>query len=297
MKRVYLCAAVLAVRMGTAAAESDRSVSDVVRDLAMSLDYSWERRGDQWWFDHPPRGARPCAELIVELDKLGAPGSTTIKLQTKDTPDWQGGVLTLDAVRPICAKWTRKAAIDGWWTSLNLAIQESQKIGTDAYYDTALFNLCLHDYQRMLEGGIKPTDPIPEWDVTLANGTTFTLTGTVEEVRKKYCDVGMAKVRAEMEAKFAPYRKALKNDKLSMVVIEGANSARAYILPGGKVSTDPKRLAAAAVWFSDTTTSDRVACRGKDQHVVHRYQFDKNHKLVKTTDKSYCGKVPARAFK
>jgi hypothetical protein len=291
MKKVYLCVVALAVGAGVAQAE--RTAKDILWDLQETMNRSWS---GGVVFHHPPHGGKSCGELLEELDEVGAPESATIRFLTS-TPDWKGGEHPLSEVRPICARWMRTAALEAWHPSLNLAIGESQKIGTSAYYDTAMFNLCLVHYEKMLQMGIQPTDPIPPWKARLADGSTITLSGTVEEVRKQYCDVGMAKVKEEMEAKFAPYRKALKNDKLSMVVIEGANSARAYILPGGKVSTDPKQLAAASVWFSDTTTSDRVACKGKDQHVVHRYQFDKNHKLVKTTDKTYCGSVPARAYK
>jgi len=87
----------------------------------------------------------------------------------------------------------------------------------------------------------------------------------------------------------------LKADKLSMALQTGA-----FYIPGGKVTSDPKTLATAKVWFSDTQSvnSDRKVCNGGAEiHVVHRYQFNATHKLVKTTDTQYCGKVPARAYK
>lgn len=295
MKKVFLCAAMMAVGMATA--EAERTVEDVASQLGRLMDETWAMQGGQQVWSHPPRGQlTTCTVLIAQLDKLGAPKTTPIKLATK-TPQWEPGEIPLEAAREVCDDWVVYGAVGDWWMSLQMAIYEAEKIGTSAYYDTAIFNLCLMQYAKLLEKGVKPSSPFPERKVTLSSGTEVVITGTVEEVRTKYCDVGMAKVREEMEAKFAPYKKALKNDKLSMVVIAGANSARAYILPGGKITTDPKKLAAAKVWFSDTTTSDRAACRGQDQHVVHRYQFDAKHKLVKTTDKQYCGKVPARAFK
>jgi len=181
MKKVFLCAAMMAVGMATA--EAERTVEDVASQLGRLMDETWAMQGGQQVWSHPPRGQlTTCTVLIAQLDKLGAPKTTPIKLATK-TPQWEPGEIPLEAAREVCDDWVVYGAVGDWWMSLQMAIYEAEKIGTSAYYDTAIFNLCLMQYAKLLEKGVKPSSPFPERKVTLSSGTEVVITGTVEEVR------------------------------------------------------------------------------------------------------------------
>lgn len=241
-----------------------------------------------------------CKKTLAALAKENAPGSSKVEL-SNDNPELVKGTYKVDDVRSVCDMADRYARINAWEKWAFLSVQESGKIGGGKYYDTAFFEQCVGLYDQLMKAGVAKTQKVLEREILgPGGGEKIRWSGTIEELRVKWCDIGLKKVKAEIEAKQAPYKKALKNDKLSMVLPANANAVRAYILPGGAVSSDPKKLAAAKIWFSDTQSvnSTRLVCKGGQEiHTVHRYQFDANHKLVKTTDKDYCGAPPKSAYK
>jgi hypothetical protein len=105
------------------------------------------------------------------------------------------------------------------------------------------------------------------------------------------CKAGMAKFTDDADMRWAPYRKVLKNDKLTMLM----KDFDAIALPGGQGSDDPKKLVEASVWFVDTSPSETCS-NGSQRHRLHRYQFDGQQKLVKTSDKEFCGAPPSSAY-
>jgi hypothetical protein len=122
----------------------------------------------------------------------------------------------------------------------------------------------------------------------------------VQEIREKWCDAGLKKLTDDTAGREAPYRNVLKNDKLRMVIDSPPGHIRTYAVPGGEYSTDPKKLAAASVWFDNASapSNERQMCStGGKRIFLRRYTFDAQHKLVSNTSKEYCGGIPASAYR
>lgn len=148
--------------------------------------------------------------------------------------------------------------------------------------DGDAFKWCLKAYDDAIAAGVPPTEKVT------VRGTS----GTMEEIKTKWCQGGKDKFAEAEDKRTAPLRKALKNDKLAMAL----KDADAIVLPGGSGTDNPQRLAAASVWFIDTSPPEQ--CRdGRQLHRVHRYQFDADQKLRGTSDHDYCGAPPSSAFK
>jgi hypothetical protein len=118
--------------------------------------------------------------------------------------------------------------------------------------------------------------------------------GTLAEAKVTFCD-GAQKLYDDFNAgHLAPFKKYLKNDKLKIAV---ENLPNEYYIPGGSHSIDPQTLAKANAWFYQLLPSDSGMVCNEQVHQVVRYQFDGNHKLVKTTRKDYCGEPPTSAYR
>lgn len=158
-----------------------------------------------------------------------------------------------------------------------------------------MFKFCIQSYDKMIASGISPATPVPEGEV---RGILWK--GTVQEIKEKWCDAGLKKISDDVAARHAPYRANLKADKLRLVVDETHGGISSYALPGGKYTTDAKRLAAAPVWFLDVgpPSNERQNCpSGGRRHFVRRYSFNAQHKLIGTTQKEYCGDPPPSAYR
>jgi hypothetical protein len=125
--------------------------------------------------------------------------------------------------------------------------------------------------------------------VTLADWT-----GAIGAAKAEICDPG-AKVAAEMqEKKVGPFVKAgIKNGK--MKILEQYDFGVEIGIPGGTFTLDPKALAKANPWFSESTGDDCGG--GRVITHVHRYQFDKDQRLTKESTKDYCGAIPKSAYR
>jgi hypothetical protein len=271
---------------------------DVLIDFVRAMDDAWYRDATtKTWLVADQAGdlkGAKCTQALAAIAKAGVPGSRTVPLK-RDNPELVAGDHSIDERRPVCANIERLAKIRAWEKWAFLSVKESGRIGGGGFYDLAFFEKCVATYDLLLKAGVARTSKVQERELEGPNNTKIKWSGTIEDLRKKWCDIGLKKVQAEIEAKQAPYRKVLKGDKLTMALQTGA-----FYVAGGTITSDPKKLAAAAVWFSDTQSvnSDRKVCEGGAEiHVVHRYQFDATHKLVKTTDTQYCGNVPMNAYK
>lgn len=263
-------------------------------DLGQSIDQAFRRDPSTKLWSVTENNGSVCKTLLDELAQAGVPGSAKLTL-SNDTPETVAGEYSVDDVRGICKKVVYYAEIQGWEKWAIQALKESSRIGGNQYYDTVYFERCVEKYKALIEAGIPSSQKVLERDVEDAEGKTVRWAGTILDLRKKWCDIGLKTVSAEIAKREAPYRKVLKADKLTMALQTGT-----FYVAGGAVTSDPKKLAAAAVWFSDTQSvnSTRDVCTSGDEiHTVHRYQFNAKHKLVKTTDKQYCGRVPKSAFK
>ena len=267
----------------------------VLVEVRTSIDEAWYRDGGAgpWLVGDDAgdlTGAR-CTKALAAAGKAGVPGSRRIPLQN-DNPELMHGEHSLDDMRPVCKNIERLAKIRVWekW-----AIGAARG-GSGSSNDAAQFATSKRKYAEMLKAGIAKTSKVQQREILKDDqATKLTWSGTVEQLQNRYCDAPATKNASATAGREAPFRKVLKADKLSMALTTGA-----FYLAGGKVSSDPAALATAKVWFSDTQSanSTRKTCNGGQEiHTVHRYQFDAEHKLVKTTDTYHCGAVPASVFK
>ena len=157
------------------------------------------------------------------------------------------------------------------------------------------FKFCIQAYDKMIASGISPSTQVPEGE---HSGVPWK--GTIQEIKEKWCDAGLKAKSDDIAAKQAPYKANLKADKLRLVVDETHGGISSYALPGGKYTSDAKQLAAAPVWFLDVgpPSNERQNCpSGGKRHIVRRYSFNAQHKLISTTEKEYCGDPPAAAYR
>lgn len=155
------------------------------------------------------------------------------------------------------------------------------------------FVYCLNKYEKLIASGVSPS-------VRVAKYAELDWNGTLGEIKEKYCVAPEKKVNEDWDAKQAPYKAALKADKLRLIVNEKSRVIYSYALAGGKYTSDAKALADARVWFLDigaATNERRVCVNGGKLSSVRRYSFDANHKLLGTTEKEYCGDPPATAYR
>ena len=165
-----------------------------------------------------------------------------------------------------------------------------------------MFKGCLLAYDKMIASGVSPSTRVPE--ETLRTGrfgeVPVQWTGTVQEIKEKWCEAGLKKTTGDVAKRHAPYRAALKGDKLRLVIDETHGHVSSYALPGGRYTDDAKKLAAAPVWFLDVgaPSNERQYCPGGGKRkFVRRYSFDAQHKLLGTTQKEFCGDPPASAYR
>jgi len=237
----------------------------------------------------------PCAEILERLTAASVPDTTTIMV-VKDGPDLPAGKPTLTKVRAACEHIRRVGLVAEWEKVAEMAASEHPKLSAGGGYDGRFFKNCVEIYERMIKAGMSPTERVQERTVSDGRGGEMAWSGTIEELRKKWCDDGVKKAGDLSATEEAPYRKVLKNDKLRLA-LEWKGSG--WILQGGGTTKDPTKLAHADVWFVDATRVDsaRSTCGGgREIHTVRRHQFDANHKLVKTTSHEYCGSPPSSAF-
>jgi hypothetical protein len=229
-----------------------------------------------------PDGAR-CAKPLAELTKMGAPGTSKVRINTPG-PDLVEGENTLDDARAACGRIVRAGLIRDWERWGIFAMQDHAKLG-QGRVDTTYFERCLTSYDTMLRKGITKDAKVAPQQI----GNVM-WAGTVEELRKKWCDAGLKVAQAEQDKKDAPYKKAMKGEKLRMAL-----QYRGVFLAGGEVTDDPNRMASAKVWFIDTEPPTWCA-NFAQSHVLHRYEFN-GDELAKTTNINTCGAPRAKDFK
>jgi len=265
---------------------------EVLVEVRKSIDSAWYREDDKsaWLVGDDAgdlTGAR-CTKALAAAAKAGVPSSRKLPLQN-DNPELMRGEHSLAEMKPVCANIERLVKMKGWekW-----AIGAARR-GSN---DKTQYERCTSSYDEMLKAGVAKTSKVATRELPANDdGPKVTWSGTVEELHKKHCGEPGKKLAAVTAEREAPFRKVLKADKLSMALTHGQ-----FYVVGGALVSDPGKLAAAKVWFSDTQSanSDRLTCNGGQViHTVHRYQFDAAHTLVKTTDEQYCGVVPAKAYK
>jgi hypothetical protein len=165
-----------------------------------------------------------------------------------------------------------------------------------------MFKFCIQSYNKMIASGVSPSTRVPEQTMPgFKDGDPpIVWSGTVQELKEKWCEAGGRKISDDVAKKHAPYKAALKNDKLRLVIDETHGHVSSYALPGGQYTDDAKKLAAAPVWFLDVgaPSNERQYCpSGGKRKYVRKYTFDAQHKLTGQTQKEFCGDPPASAYR
>ena len=164
-----------------------------------------------------------------------------------------------------------------------------------------MFKFCIQSYDKLIASGISPSTQVPEQVIPATYGfPRIEWKGTLQEIKENWCEAGLKKISGDVAARHAPYKAALKADKLSLVIDETHGGVSSYALPGGKYTSDAKLLAAAPVWFLDVgppSNESQYCLNGAKRHSVRRYSFNAQHKLLGTTQKEYCGDPPASAYR
>jgi len=165
-----------------------------------------------------------------------------------------------------------------------------------------MFKFCIQSYDKMIASGVSPSTRVPEETLPgiRPGDPPIVWQGTVQELKERWCEAGLKKTTGDVAAKHAPYKAALKNDKLRLVIDETHGHVMRYALPGGQYTGDAQKLAAASTWFLDVgaPSNERQNCpTGGKRRIVRKYTFDAQHKLLNTTSKEYCGDPPASAYR
>jgi hypothetical protein len=281
---------------GTVAADDDQT-GPWLSQLTDQISNAWSQRNGAWLMGNGGFGGtydKPAGCQVL-LDKLAAANvpDTTTTLIRRPTPELTVGKHTLAEIKPACEHIRRAGLVVLWEEIALMAVTETPKLHAGGDYDKRYFTGCVQAYEKMIKAGISPSETVQEREVPDGSRGKVMWSGSIEDLRKKWCDAGVSKAGAVKSAEDEPYRKVLKADKLRLALDQ-----RSFLIAGGAETSDPKKLAAATVWFVDLSRVDpgKPTCSGKDIHTVRRHQFDAAHKLVKTTEKEYCGSPPKSAF-
>jgi hypothetical protein len=228
------------------------------------------------------KGAR-CMAMLDKMRAAGVPDTTIVTVRY-DAPEFKRGPHSLREIRASCAHVDSLSKIKYFEKWAILAMKDTPNLNSEQY-GTGYYKNCIQAYDEIVKAGVSPTERVPE-DVIA--GTAWS--GSIEQLRKRWCDSGFSTANAKTAASEAPYRKALTGDKLKVAL-----TYQEVILPGGARTTDPQRMATASVWFEDFSPS-RVCNDGRQVHSLRRYQFGGDQRIVKTTEQDYCGAAPISAF-
>jgi hypothetical protein len=228
-----------------------------------------------------------CTKALEELAAANVPDTMTFEVAA-DSRDLTAGRHSVAEGRIACAAIERAGKVK-WF-------EQRAQIAADIN-STKMLEQCSDIYKQIVAAGVPPTERVPERDVML-RGKTVRWSGTIEEIRVKYCEGGLEAQRAEKAAREAPYRAVMKNDKLQLVLDTFYPVFGGFTLIGGKHTEDPKALAAATVWFYGKGLTGETYCARGTKHVVTvvRVAFDRNGKRIGKSEKTYCGDPPDSAF-
>jgi hypothetical protein len=230
--------------------------------------------------DADGRNPAPCTVTLNKLRAAGVPDTRTVDVRW-ESPELKPGIHTLAEIRTSCEHVERIGKIKDFekWAILAMQAGTNVRSGSDYY------RLCLQTYDRIVKAGISPNERVPDRVIGSAQWS-----GTIGELRKKWCESGMTMATEKAASREAPYRQELKSDKLKIALTYGS-----VFVPGGVGTSDAHKMANASVWFLDLSPP-KHCIDGRQVHTIRRYQFASDQHLVKTTSKDYCGGAPRSAF-
>ncbi len=235
----------------------------------------WWQQGAMWGV----RGSsKACMDAFNKVAAAHVPETATFKLTTP-APGVEMGDHPWPEAKPVCERMLQAERMVWAQHWLGLARQDAES--RNGPPDSAIYSACVDAYAGAIAVGVTDTDPV----IVGVDETTL------GDAKAKWCAAGKQKFDEAAAKRAAPYKKVLKADKLAMALVDPA-----FFLAGGRATTDASKLAAASVWFRDTEP-DAVCPNSGQAHIVHRYQFSAAHKLVRTTDKNYCGAPPASSYR
>ena len=296
MKKTVVLLAMMATVTPAFADDKQVDINNALARLGKAIDggFSQDEQTKAWIPSSSSivDGKATCAVEIEKLADLGAPGSSKVKLWN-DTAELMKGEHTLDDMLPICERIVAYGKTKEFQKQAENAFFEYPKISPKTAYNVKHFENCIAEYGKMMKAGVPPTYKIPDQMVTDANAKDVVWGGTVEDLRKKWCDDGLKKGKEERERRDALYKKALKGDKLALAL-----SWRALYLPGGKLTENPAEMAKSNVLFTDGYPG--LVCLKKgvpEVHEITRYTFDGSGKMTGNTSTKHCGFPGAGGFK
>jgi hypothetical protein len=285
MKTIYLLGCILQFAVAPGAQAQRLTTDDPnftpLSQLADSI--GWYRANDTnaWTIGDSAADSQTaqCMDTLNKLRAAGVPDTRTVEIRWEG-PDLKPGMHTLAEIRGSCERVAKLGKIKDFekWAILSMQAGTNVRSGADFY------RMCLQSYDKVVKAGVSPAERVPE---RVIGGTQWS--GSIEELRNKYCAAGMAQAKEKTAAGEAPYRKEMKADKLRIALKYGS-----VFLPGGAGTSDAHRMAAATVWFLDLSPPRRCV-DGRQVHTIRRYQFG-GDQLVKTTEHDYCGGAPRSAF-
>lgn len=296
MKKSVVLVAMIAAVAPAYADDRQVDINNALARLGRAIDGAFSQDSDtKAWVPSGSSivdGKATCAEEIAKLADLGAPGNSTVKL-SNDTAELTKGEHTLDDMLPICERVVAFGKTKDFQRQAENAFLEYPKISPKTPYQVKHFENCITEYNKMMKAGVPPTYKIADQMMADNSGAMVKWGGTVEELRKKWCDEGLKKGKEERERRDAPYKKALKGDKLALAL-----SWRALYLPGGKLTENPAEMAKSNVLFTDGYPGKVCLKKGVPEvHQITRYTFDAGGKMTGNTSTNHCGFPGASGFK
>ena len=225
-----------------------------------------------------------CLATLNQLKAAGVPDNRSIEIQW-DGPEFKRGSHTLAEIRTSCQHVDRIGQIRKFEFWAIQAMNEAALV-QKGRTNNEIFRNCVQTYNQITKAGVPPSERVPE-QVILGKQWS----GTIEELRQKWCDSGMNQAAANTSKREAPFRAVLKGDKLKWALREGG-----AFLPGGGSTADPHQLLAAPVWFSQMV-GPKTCADGRDVYTLTRLQFSGDQQLVSNTSREYCGKPPVSAYR
>lgn len=296
MKKTVVSVAMMVMVAPAVADDRQVDIDNALARLGRAIDAGFDQDSDtKAWIPSDSAivdGKATCAVEIEKLADLGAPGSSKVKL-SNDTAELTKGEHTIDDMLPICERLVAFGKTKAWQKQAMNAFYEYPKVTAKRAFNQKHFENCLAEYGRMMKAGVPPTYKIPDQMVSDESGGMVKWGGTVEELRKKWCDDGLKNAKAERERRDAPYKKHLKGDKLALAL-----SWRALYLPGGKLTEDPAAMAKSNVLYTDGYPG--LVCLKKgvpEVHEITRYTFDAAGKMTGNNSTKHCGFPGASGFK
>lgn len=230
--------------------------------------------------NHEELSAGDCKADLDKVQAAGVPDTRGIDIEW-DGPEFKHGRHTLAEIRVSCEHVERVKKV-----------QEFERWAIASMHDTSYktpsepdYRNCIKVYNEIVQKGISPSEHVAERMVG-----ELPWSGTITELREKWCDTGLQASTQAADKVDAPFRRHLKGDRLDIALrYHGA------YLPGGIKTVSARQMAAVSVWFIEFLPR-RYCNDGRQIHLMRRYQFGPAEELIKKSEQEFCGPAPLSSF-